>query len=142
MKTSTKLLSSLSAMAILAVTIATTTSAFAYRGDPSVQGPNYSPERHESMTKAFEKNDYEAWKALMTGRGRVTQVINSDNFARFAEAHQLSQEGKLEEAKAIRAELGLGLRDGKGSGQGLGTNGRGKGYGQGQGLRNGAGNNN
>lgn len=121
MKNSIKFFSGLS---VVVAIIITTASAFAYHGDPSVQGPNYSPERHESMTKAFETKDYKAWKELMNDRGRVTQVINADNFARFAEAHNLAKEGKLEEAKAIRAELGLGLRDGKGKGQGFGDNGR------------------
>ena len=30
----------------------------------------------------------------MNGKGRVIQVINADNFARFAEAHKLAKEGK------------------------------------------------
>ncbi len=96
----------------------------AYRGDPSVQGPNYSVERHEAMTKAFESNDYAAWKELMQGKGRVTQVINEQNFARFAEAHMLALEGKTAEAKEIREELGLGLREGCGlkMGGGYGRN--------------------
>lgn len=87
-----------------------TTSAWAYRGDPNVQGPNYSPERHQAMIQAFENNDYNAWKEQMAGKGRVTQVINQDNFARFAEAHRLTLEGKTDEAKQIRSELGLGMR--------------------------------
>lgn len=80
----------------------------AYRGNPEVKGPNYSVERHESMVAAFEKNDYNAWKNLMGGRGRVTQVVNKDNFAKFAEAHRLSLSGKTDEANAIRQQLGLG----------------------------------
>jgi len=94
--------------------------AFAYRGDPTVQGPYYTEERHEEMTKAFENNDYNAWKELMGGRGRVSQVINEENFPRFAEAHRLALEGKTEEATKIRQELGLGLQDGSGKGIGGG----------------------
>lgn len=120
MRTSTKFLSGTLALAI--AVIATTSSAFAYQGDPSVKGPDHSPERHEAMVQAFETDDYEAWKGLMDGKGRVTQVINTDNFARFADAHELATEGKLEEAKAVRAELGLGLKDGSGRGQGKGLN--------------------
>jgi hypothetical protein len=92
----------------------------AYKGDPGVQGPNCTPERHEEMIKAFESRDYNIWKDLMKGKGKVAQVINEDNFARFAEAHQLTQEGKADEAKEIRAELGLGLKNGSGKGQGQG----------------------
>ena len=75
------------------------------------------------MTKAFDSNDYNAWKELMGGRGRVSQVINEDNFARFAEAHRLALEGKTEEAAKIRQELGLGLQNGSGKGMG-GRNGK------------------
>jgi hypothetical protein len=97
-----------------------TTSAKAYQGDLNVKGPNYTEERHEAMTQAFANKDYNAWKELMTGRGRVTQVINEQNFARFAEMHQLMLEGKTDEANQIRTELGLGLHNGSGRGQGMG----------------------
>ena len=102
-------------------------TVLAYRGDPSVKGPNYSAERHESMTAAFENKDYAAWKSLMQGRGRVSQIINQDNFAKFAEAHQLALDGKTSEAQKIRQELGLGLNNGSCGRQG--------GMGVGRGLR-------
>ena len=104
--------------------------AEAYQGDPSVRGPNCTTERHEEMTQAFENNDYNAWKELMSGRGRVTQVVTAENFARFAEAHQLVTEGNLDGAKQIRQELGLGLgnRNGDGSGQGNKEQGMGRGW--------------
>lgn len=89
-------------------------NASAYKGDPNIQGPNYTPERHEQMTEAFNNNDYNAWVQLMQGNGRVTQVVNEGNFARFTEMHKLMLEGKTEEANAIRTELGLGLHDGSG----------------------------
>lgn len=92
----------------------TAQKTLAYRGDPNVKGPNYSPERHGAMTKAFENKDYNAWKNLMQGRGRITQVINEQNFSRFAEMHKLMLEGKTEEANKIRQELGLGLQNGSG----------------------------
>ena len=94
--------------------------AQAYRGDVGVPGPNCTPERHEAILQAFDSNDYNAWKEQMQGRGRVTQVVNQDNFPRFAEAHKLAQEGKTNEAKAIRAELGLGQGQKKGDGNGSG----------------------
>lgn len=96
--------------------------ASAYRGDPNVKGPNYTVERHTAMEMAFEKGDYDAWKNLMQGRGRVTQVINKDNFAKFAEAHKLAEDGKTAEAQKIREELGLGLKNGMGQGKGMGRN--------------------
>lgn len=100
-------------------------SALAYQGDPTVLGPNCSSERHEAMEQALETNNYEAWKNLMDGRGRVTQVINKDNFAKFAQIHELMEQGKIAEAQKIRQELGLGLRDGTGrmmGGMGMGRN--------------------
>ncbi|MDZ4385486.1 MAG: hypothetical protein U0944_03645, partial [Candidatus Moranbacteria bacterium] len=45
------------------------TSAYAYQGDPAKFGPNYTPERHEAMVKAFENKDYAAWKSQMGDRG-------------------------------------------------------------------------
>jgi hypothetical protein len=92
----------------------------AYRGDPTAKGPNYTEERHSAMEKAFESNDYNAWKNLMNGRGRVTQVINKDNFARFAKIHELVEDGKTDEANKIRTELGLGLQNGSGYRIGMG----------------------
>ncbi|OGG11734.1 hypothetical protein A2Z00_01380 [Candidatus Gottesmanbacteria bacterium RBG_13_45_10] len=83
-------------------------TVLAYRGDPAVKGPNYTEERHAAMEKAFENKDYNAWKTLTAGRGRVTQVVNAQNFAKFAEAHELAEQGKTEEANKIRTELGLG----------------------------------
>ena len=94
--------------------------AEAYQGDPSVKGPNYSVERHTAMEKAFENKDYNAWKTLMAGRGKVTQVVTKDNFAKFAQAHELAEQGKTTEANKIKVELGLGLHNGTGMGQGMG----------------------
>ena len=85
----------------------------AYRGDPNVKGPSYSEERHEAMLKAFANNDYEAWKELMNGRGRVTEVVTKENFSEFAKAHKLASEGKLDEAREVRQKLGLGMGYGR-----------------------------
>jgi len=73
------------------------------------------------MEQAFENNDFQAWSNLMQGKGKVIQVVNESNFARFAEAHKLAEEGKMDEAKQIRTELGLGLGNGSGNGQGQGS---------------------
>lgn len=106
---------------VVAGTLLTAGVASAYQGNPNVKGPNYTPERHEAMTKAFESKDYTAWASLMQGKGRATQVINKDNFGKFVEAHDLALQGKTEEAQKIRQELGLGLRGGAGrNGGGMG----------------------
>lgn len=97
----------------LIITAGAGLTAYAYQGDYTKKGPNCTPERHEEMTAALEKVDYEAWKGLMNNRGRVKDVITEENFAKFAEAHKLAQEGKYEEADAIREELGLRTKNGK-----------------------------
>ncbi|MFA6458927.1 MAG: hypothetical protein WCV79_00835 [Candidatus Paceibacterota bacterium] len=97
---------------VLGVTAVTASSAMAYRGDPTVKGPNYSADRHTAMMKAFETKDYSAWKNLMQNKGRASQVITEVNFAKFAEAHNLALQGKTAEAQKIRQELGLGLQNG------------------------------
>ncbi len=96
--------------------------AYAFQGNGSQYGPNYTPERHEQMTRAFENNDYNSWKSLMSGRGAANK-ITEQNFARFAEMHKLRLEGKIEDANKIRAELGLG----QGNSQGRGMKGEGRG---------------
>lgn len=99
--------------------VALTAGTYAYQGDPAKFGPNYTPERHEAMQKAFESKDYAAWKAQMGERGAARKVTEQ-NFARFSEMHQLMLEGKTAEANVIRAELGLG--QGRGQGRGTGDN--------------------
>lgn len=79
-------------------------------------GSNYTEERHQAMEKAFENKDYNAWKNLMQNRGRATQVVNAQNFAKFAQAHEFAEAGKITEANQIRQELGLGM------GMGMGRN--------------------
>jgi len=107
-------------MAILGMSM-----VFAYQGDSSVQGPNYSEERHESMQNAFEGLDYDAWVTLMTEDGRhpkIVDVITEENFDDFVEARN---DGTLKEFKG---SLGLGLGQMKhGNGEALG-----KGQGKGQ----------
>jgi hypothetical protein len=104
----------------LAILVVIPSMTQAYRGDASVKGPNYTAERHDAMEKAFKNNDFTAWQKLMTGKGRVTQVVNKDNFAKFAEIHKLTEEGKTVEAQKLRTELGLGLHNGQGKGLGMG----------------------
>ncbi len=96
-------------------------TVLAYRGDPTVKGPNYTEERHAAMEKAFESKDFNTWKTLMAGKGRVTSVINSaEKFTKLSQVHELVEQGKTAEANKIRAELGLGLHNGSGMGQGMG----------------------
>jgi len=118
MKKSNKVL--VGSLAVVAMGALAISSAMAYQGDYSKQGPAFSPERHAAMTEAMDSNNYEAWSELMEGRGRVKQVINEDNFAQFAEARRLAHDGDLEGADKIRKELGLRTRNGEKVGAGYG----------------------
>ena len=105
-------------------------NVFAYQGDYTKQGPNYTAERHAIMQNAFTTNNYEIWKTEMekTNLGkRVLSVINKDNFAKFAEANKLAQQGKIAEADKIREELGLRTSTGGPMGKGNGSHGGGVG---------------
>jgi hypothetical protein len=112
---------------VLGVIAISAGSALAYRGDPTVKGPNYSTERHTAMLKAFENKDYTAWKNLMQNRGMASKVVTESNFAKFVEAHNLALQGKTAEAQKIRQELGLGLKNGSGRNGGGMMNGMGMG---------------
>ena len=119
----------------------------AYRGDYSVNGPNYTAERHEAMESAFNSGDYDAWVALMTENGRhprVVDVVTESNFHIFVHAHEAGQNGDYETAATLRAELGLnngnGPRDGTGFGSGMGQ-GQGQKMQQNTGLMQGRGRN-
>ena len=99
----------------------------AYRGDYSVNGPNYTEERNEAMENAFNISDYDAWVALMTEDGRhprVVDVVTESNFQTFVQAHEAGHNGDYETAATLRAELGLnngvGPKDGNGFGSGIG----------------------
>ena len=103
-----------------------TTMVSAYRGDNTLEGPNFKEERHEEMEVAFETMDYDTWYELMTEDGRhskVVEVVNENNFATFVEAHEAAENGDYETAAQLRAELGLnnghGPRDGTGFGKGM-----------------------
>lgn len=74
------------------------------------------PEQHEAIEEAIESGDYDAWVELMDGRGRITTVVTEDNFETFAAMHEAMEDGDIEEAQALREELGLGVRPQDGSG--------------------------
>lgn len=100
---------------------------FAYKGDYTTQGPNYSQERHELMENAFAENDYATWAEQMKSTGkspRVLDVVDEDNFHLFAQAHKAAQEGDYERAQQLREELGL--NNGNGPKDGTGHRGKGQ----------------
>jgi hypothetical protein len=69
---------------------------------------NIAEEKQAALMETYGAKDYDAWKKLMDERGgKILEVINENNFARFADAKILQSEGKNEEAKSIMNELGL-----------------------------------
>jgi hypothetical protein len=98
----------------------------AYRGDQSVKGPNYDTAVQAQLEQAIESKDYDAWIRIrqennLPMNGRVFQVINKENFARFAEMHEAMQSGDTAGADSIRSELGLGQGMMKGKGANAGA---------------------
>ena len=104
-------LASLTGIAVLAIA----TPAFAYQGNPAVQGPNYTPERHEAMEQVFANKDYNGWLKLMEGKAwRLKEVVNSQaKFAAFAQAHEAGAEALSQ----FRAQNNLGTNRGMGYGR-------------------------
>jgi len=120
---------------LLAMSLLAVSMVFAYQGDPNVQGPNYSGERHTAMQDAFDNLDYQAWYDLMTENGRhpkIVDIITAENFDEFVEARNAALGGDSGTLKGFRESLGLGLGQMKhGNGEALG-----KYQGQGKGQKN------
>lgn len=111
----TKIALGVAALALGLVAVNSLTPVFAYRGDATVKGPNYSEERHTTNMTAFEKGDYKAWSENMSGRG-VTRFVNEANFSEFAAAHLASIKGDSTKLNAFRAKYGMGMGNGQGRG--------------------------
>jgi len=127
MKNRNKLI--MSGLLALTLGLGVSGTAFAYQGDYSKKGPNYSQEFESEMTKVMNNVDYDGWKKLVQNKvGRVDEVITRDNFAKFAQAWKLVKEGRIKEANVLRKELGLRTQDGVRNGRGMGDmSGRGNG---------------
>lgn len=109
----------LSALVLGLIAINSISPVMAYRGDASVRGPNYTEARHNTNVSAFEKNDYKAWVANMSGRG-VTRFVTEANFKEFATAQLSAQKGDNSLINAFRTKYGMGMGAGRGQGMGNG----------------------
>lgn len=73
-----------------------------------------------AIQEALENEDYNAWKEAVNEKCPANQIDESE-FEKLTEAHRLAQEGKYEEARQIKEELGLkGHEMKKGHGKGFG----------------------
>ncbi|HEY5587402.1 MAG TPA: hypothetical protein VIK86_00440 [Candidatus Paceibacterota bacterium] len=112
MKSKNKLI--MSGLMALVLGLGISGNAFAYQGDFSKNGPNYTPDFEAKITEAMINKDYEGWKDLIeekVGKGKTVEIINKDNFSKFTEAWKLANEGKIKEANALRKELLLKTKD-------------------------------
>jgi len=116
-----------SAIAIAVIATLGAVSTYAYQGDYTQHGPNYTPEREVAVESVMDKKDYNGWKTLMTEDGRTPGVLRKvdtqDKFNKFADAYLLAEAGKTAEATALRTELGLGMGNGTGTGNSTGRRG-------------------
>ena len=76
------------------------------KGPKDEQGQKMDSETRAKLDAAMDAGDYNAWKEIVDDKPIASQVT-ADNFAKFVEAHNLREEGKHEEAKAIMDELGI-----------------------------------
>jgi hypothetical protein len=120
-------------LAVLTVSIVALAGiTYAYKGNPDVKGPNYDAAVHEQLEAAMDAGNYDTWLKIrqdnnLPTKGRIFQVINKDNFDKYAKLHQANLAGDTTKVDAIRAELGLG--------QGMMKRGTGKMTGPGNGLK-------
>ncbi|MDP3899813.1 MAG: hypothetical protein Q8Q23_01900 [bacterium] len=66
----------------------------------------FSSANHQAVMAAIENGDFAAWQEAV-GDGPKADLITEENFSKLSELHSLVRDGKLEEAKALQAELGL-----------------------------------
>lgn len=61
-----------------------------------------------AVEETYKEKDYNKWLELMEPRGgKILEIINENNFSKFAEAKILQSEGKNEEAGLILHALGF-----------------------------------
>lgn len=109
----TQIVLGIAATALTFAAVKSFTPVLAYQGNPSVKGPYYTEEKHQTNLTAFEKNDYQTWAKNMNGRG-ATRFVNKDNFAEFAKAQLAAQKGDSTLLNAFRAKYGMGQHQGIG----------------------------
>jgi hypothetical protein len=105
-KSNYKIITTAAALTAIIAIAGIAASTYAYRGDFEEERPfGLNSEKNSAIIEAFENKDYNAWLEA-TGE-RANDKITEENFIQFAEMHNLIKEGKFEEAKEIREELGL-----------------------------------
>ena len=78
MKNRNKLI--MSGLLALTLGLGVSSATFAYQGDYTKKGPNYSQEFESEMTRVMLNNDYDGWRNLVENKvGRVDELITREN---------------------------------------------------------------
>ena len=113
-------------VAIFIIGVFSLIGVYAYNGSANVNMPNYDANVHEQLETAIENGDYDAWIKIrqennLPMSGRMFQVINKANFAKYKELHDANIAGDVDKANQARTDLGLGTGMMNGKGQGCGS---------------------
>lgn len=84
-------------------------SGLEFGGRKGKRGSGNGPDR-EKMREILNDLDYEAFKIEFEGRGVLEDIDSEEKFNQFVKMHELMEEEKFEEARAIADELGLKRR--------------------------------
>ena len=66
-----------------------------------------SHDTHHKLHLALKQDDYESFKVTASGTPLDSIITTEIDFAQLRQAHKLQQEGEVDDAKAIFADLGL-----------------------------------
>ncbi|MFH0857428.1 MAG: hypothetical protein V1848_01640 [Candidatus Magasanikbacteria bacterium] len=85
-------------------------------------------DKKAQMEEVFETDDFATWKSHIEERvseqkrmaEEMLQNATEENFAKMKQVHTLMKDGKVDEANALREELGLPEMGGKGMHKGMG----------------------
>lgn len=105
-----------SLLGVLAVSAAAVGSSLVASADTGSQMQRHLGmyrERHAERVQdrvairaALERGDYNAWKIAMGDRPNANEVTESE-FPKLQEAHKLSLQGKYQEARQLREDIGM-----------------------------------
>lgn len=118
-------------VAIFIIGVLSMFGVYAYNGNQDMNLVNYNSNVHDALEQAIENNDYDAWIKVrqdnnLPMNGKMFQVINKANFAKYKELHDANLAGDFEKADKARSDLGLNYgimnkRNGQGCGGITGT---------------------
>lgn len=101
-------------LGLLITTAVVGISTFAQTTTDQTTKPNFIAQ-HQEFKQAITDGDYDAWSKIMqeqvenlrTNATELESQINQQTFDKLTQAHELMQEGKVDEARAIFEEIGM-----------------------------------